>query len=907
MKNNPKIFIFFLILFINISLSLKVNGSEVFNFDVTEAEINNGGNIFLGKKGGIATSEDGTTIKANDFKYDKILNILYANGNVIVNDVVNNIKIFTEDITYLKNEEIIFTKSRTKATDDIVTIEGNEFEYKKNLNILNATGNVKIDDIQKDYEINAEDITYLKNQEKIYTKGDTIAKIQSKYDFNSSDVLLLRDKMELISNNKSTIKDDDNTLYQLDEFKFFINKEVLKGKNILVITNYLKPKSDKIFFTNGIFNFLNKEFVSKNTEILLHKNLFDKERIVGTDLSIKEKEKLKKFEGKNDPRIIGVSSTGNKNRTIINKGVFTSCKKNDKCTPWHIKAEKITHDKIKKNVHYKNAVLSILDIPVFYFPSFFHPDPSVDRRSGLLQPTLNKSNIVGTSITQPYFHVISDNKDYTFKPTIFDDRIYMLQNEYRQNNENSTFIADFGYTKGYQSSLSNNRNSMSHLFAKSNIDLNYDNFLDSKLDLFLEKVSMDTYLKIFADVLSTDKSIETDLKDQNTMTTGLKLSLDHEEYNFTSGITSYENLQAKNNDRYQYVFPYYNFSTNLFSNNSGSLNFGSNGNNILSDTNSLVSKVSNNFTFASKDNYSKMGFVSNYGVHMKNLNSIGKKSSTYKSSLDSEIFNINEYFLSYPLSKDTEKNSDYLTPKISFRINPSDMKDESNAGRLITTDNIFEINRLSLSDSYESGKSLTLGLDYRKESKDDINKFLEIKFATVFRDVPEYKIPKSSSLYNESSNLFGSIENKFSDLLTIDYNFSIDNDFQTFEYNNIKTEFTYNNFVTELKFQETNGETGNSNYLENKTTINFDDNNSLIFKTRRNRKISLTEFYDFVYEYQNDCLTAAIKYKKTYYSDRDLIPKEDLFFTITLFPLTTLDQKIDKKLYRDDNNDIIWK
>ena len=57
----------------------------------------------------------------------------------------------------------------------------------------------------------------------------------------------------------------------------------------------------------------------------------------------------------------------------------------------------------------------------------------------------------------------------------------------------------------------------------------------------------------------------------------------------------------------------------------------------------------------------------------------------------------------------------------------------------------------------------------------------------------------------------------------------------------------------------------------------------------------------------NDCITAAIKYKKTYYSDRDLIPKEDLFFTLTLFPLTTLDQKIDKQLYRDSNNDIIWK
>ena len=157
---------------------------------------------------------------------------------------------------------------------------------------------------------------------------------------------------------------------------------------------------------------------------------------------------------------------GNKDKTIINKGVFTSCKKNDNCPPWSINAATITHDKIKKNIIYKNAILNVYDFPVFYFPKFFHPDPSVKKRSGLLQPRLNSSSIVGTSINQPYYHVISQNKDYTFKPTIFDDRIYMFQTEYRQENKNSSFIADIGYTKGYKSSLSNNRNSMSHIFSK---------------------------------------------------------------------------------------------------------------------------------------------------------------------------------------------------------------------------------------------------------------------------------------------------------------------------------------------------------------------------------------------------------------------------------------------------------
>ena len=110
-----------------------------------------------------------------------------------------------------------------------------------------------------------------------------------------------------------------------------------------------------------------------------------------------------------------------------------------------------------------------------------------------------------------------------------------------------------------------------------------------------------------------------------------------------------------------------------------------------------------------------------------------------------------------------------------------------------------------------------------------------------------------------------------------------------------------NNFVTKFNFLEKNGEIGDVNTLENVTEINFDEQNSLIFKTRRNRKISLTEYYDLVYEYQNDCLTAGIKYRKTYYQDRDLKPKEDLFFTITLFPLTTLDQKIDQEIYRGEN------
>jgi hypothetical protein len=48
-------------------------------------------------------------------------------------------------------------------------------------------------------------------------------------------------------------------------------------------------------------------------------------------------------------------------------------------------------------------------------------------------------------------------------------------------------------------------------------------------------------------------------------------------------------------------------------------------------------------------------------------------------------------------------------------------------------------------------------------------------------------------------------------------------------------------------------------------------------------------------------LTAGIKYKKTYYQDRDVLPKEDLILTFTFYPLTTYEQEVDQNFYRGDN------
>ena len=150
---NKKIRIFIIILISNL-ICFKSFGFDQFNFDVTEIEIKNNGNLIKGLKRGTITSNDGLKIEADQFEYEKSTNILNASGNVKIVDQIKDYEIFSEKITYLKNLEKIISSKNSKAVyEKNQIIEADQFEYEKSTNILNASGNVKIVDQIKDYEI----------------------------------------------------------------------------------------------------------------------------------------------------------------------------------------------------------------------------------------------------------------------------------------------------------------------------------------------------------------------------------------------------------------------------------------------------------------------------------------------------------------------------------------------------------------------------------------------------------------------------------------------------------------------------------------------------------------------------------------------------------------------------------
>ena len=870
MKN--KILKFTYLLFFSL-LCLNANSQEQFSFDVTQIDIIEKGNKFIGTKRGIVTSNDGIVIEADQFEYQKKLNILNASGNVKIIDRINNYEIYSDNITYNKNNNFLFTDKNSKALDFVNNIEisADIFEYSISKNIITAKNNAAIENKVENYKVVSDKITYFRNKNKIFSKGKTIADIYSKYKFTSEDVTYLTSSKELSSKKKTIVKDKLN-LYILEKFSYLISEEILKGQNLLINTNYNLPTSDKFFFKSAIINLKDQSFLGNDAVIKIKKDIFD-------DLN-------------NDPRIKGVSASGNKDETKISKGIFTSCKENENCTPWSIQAKEIIHDKKKKEIIYNNALLKIYDIPILYFPKFFHPDPTVNRRSGFLKPQINNSNILGNSYSIPYYSVLSENKDFTFTPFFFENNLQMFQNEYRQINKYSKLYTNFGFVNNYQSTIESNKNSIFNLFADYELDLNFEKFSSSSLFVSIERVTKDTFLKIF------DTNIQDSVltpKDYDNLKNEIKISLDNNKYFFESGMMSYENLQKNNSDRYEYVLPYYDYNTTLnYSPFDGNINFSSSGKNVLNNTNQIKSNVINNLSYNSKNFTSLKGIKSSLVLNTKNLNSVGKNNSEYKSSPQIELMNEINLNVSYPLLKQNKNDINYLTPRAMIKINPSDMKNYSALDITTNVDNIFSMNRLGVVDTLEAGKSLTLGLDYKKENLEDLNKYFEFKIASVLRDKEENFIPNKSTLNKKNSNLFGSISNNFSNYFNLKYNFAVNNDFNTLEYSNMSAVFNFKNLTTRLDFLEESGIMGDSNFLENNTEYKIDDKNYISFKTRRNRKLNLTEYYDLVYEYKNDCLSAGVKYKKTYYEDRDLKPSENIFFTINLIPLTNYEQKIER-------------
>ena len=115
------------------------------------------------------------------------------------------------------------------------------------------------------------------------------------------------------------------------------------------------------------------------------------------------------------------------------KTAVTSCRICNDGTPplWQIRARRVIHDQVEKQLYFEGAQLRVKDVPIFYLPYLRLPDPTLKRASGFMIPSLNSSTTLGTGIRIPFFLRMGDHRDLTITPYL-STKARTLEFTYRQ-------------------------------------------------------------------------------------------------------------------------------------------------------------------------------------------------------------------------------------------------------------------------------------------------------------------------------------------------------------------------------------------------------------------------------------------------------------------------------------------
>ncbi len=120
--------------------------------------------------------------------------------------------------------------------------------------------------------------------------------------------------------------------------------------------------------------------------------------------------------------------------TSLDKVVASSCKicKGSTTPLWELRAKRVVHDQTEQQLYFDAAQLRLGGVPVFYIPRLRMPDPSLQRATGFLIPSLRTSSTLGTGLHLPYFIKIGDHRDVTLTPFFTTKGSKTVELRYRQ-------------------------------------------------------------------------------------------------------------------------------------------------------------------------------------------------------------------------------------------------------------------------------------------------------------------------------------------------------------------------------------------------------------------------------------------------------------------------------------------
>ena len=748
-----------------------------------------------------------------------------------------------------------------------VEIKSSKIQYDDNNKVTIFEGDVSSRD-EKGNKLFSEYAKYNKLEEVIETKGNTKIITSGEYEVYSSDVIFDNKKNIIFSNNKTDIIDKDGNTISVEMFNYSILTNIFFSKGNIQIKD----------INNNNYNF---------SEIYIDEN---KKKIIGSDIKAFLNQPGISISDDNEPRFFANTMSKSGKTNTFEKGIFTYCKNkgNDECPPWSLQSKRIKHDLAKKTIYYENVVLKVYDFPIFFSPKFSHPDPSVKRRSGLLAPALSTSSNLGSGLATPYFWNIAKDKDLTLTPKFYLNENPLLLAEYRQDFVNSYLIVDAGYTQGYKKkNTKKSDGGRAHFFSNFIMDLINEENKKSKFEINVEKVSNDTYVKVY--------DVKSSLVDREKTVLENKLDFSYQNKDFYFGLTPsvYEDTNKLENKRYEYLLPATVEKNIMSSEKYGFLDLGSNLRLRNYETNRQTNFFVNNFNWKSNKWLSSIGIENYFEGLLKTVNYKSENTIKYKDEKNnSEAHSALGYFAKFPLYREDFINKNFysLSPKFLLRYAPGHMR-KTEGGRL-NYGNLFNLNKINEFDVVEPGLSTSVGFEYKKNKLNKSNTISDdvISFSVgqVISAKENMDIPSSTSLDQRFSDVVGESKYYFNDKVNLNYNFSVDQGYKNFNYNEIGADFISNQAKFNLSYLQEKNHIGDKEYVQTGVDLKLNNSSELSFNTKRNLLTSSAEFYNLSYNYINDCLKAGIAYRREFYTDRDIEPANTLMFTISIIPFAQI-------------------
>ena len=619
------------------------------------------------------------------------------------------------------------------------------------------------------------------------------------------------------------------------------NGSKLKADKILYDekNNQILAEGNVIFIDNNLNNFFLNSLESNDDLTNMHGNqvrvrLNDGSRITGTKV-------IKKNE---------ISSMAN--------AEYTPCLEEQYlikgCPGWKLKSNYIFHDREKKTIYYDHAKLHLFNLPILYLPFFSHPDPSVNKRSGLLMPTVETDNKLGDTLSIPIFYNIKGNQDLTFTPTLQSNSNNFYSLNYRHLNKFGNFEMD--------SSIDDNSDNMgtrNHIFFNSNIKID-----EGKLNIFAQTSNNDTYLR------------KNKINKLTVLNSGIHFTKTTKDNFFSLESNSYKHLTIQNSEQWEYVYPKIIYNINGIESNFFKGNISLN-NEFLQNKDldeSYTTLISSQINLRDSLTHNNSGLIFDNAANLRVVSvSIDRKSHNDDNNI--RFYPQISTNISYPLIKSSKNYTQTLSPIIMPIIAPFN---NYTGPQVVTGSNLFSSNRASSLTEWESGPRINYGIDYYIDNKDTSS----IK-ATLGQS---YRINKnSSSSVEELSDYFLSSTISFNKNNYINNSLVVDRkdiDIKTF---NINTYAELDDFKFAIDYDYTSEK---YNVAKEQIAIgseyNFKENFFVKFTGTKDLDTNKNIGYQYGLLYENDCLGIDFNYYRDLTIDRDIEESDGYSFTVVLKP-----------------------